>query len=378
MKTVRDIPLSRLLMSGAMMLVPLLLCAQTTVIKSHRQQKFAQELPAGNYSGIAWLGDDRYAVVSDKGDDGFYVFRLTINNTTGRIENAENLGFHPSGEANQDAEGIVYVHDTQSLFVCSEAKGTVTERFVDGRLTGRTLKVPEMFRKSGKNTGLESLAYDNRRHIFWTTSESTLDVDGERATSMNGVANRLRLQAFGDNLQPIAQFAYLMDVPKTRKKGRQFVHGVSELVAIGDGCLLVLERELFVPKRKIGAYAICKLFEVHPIVGDVATDKTVDAKSSKGFAFTTHSEERVESIVGEGPLSASSPFLEKRLLAKWTTRMNLFRQNLANYEGMCLGPTLSDGRRTLILIADSQNRYGGLLRDWFKCLVLNGTTSLND
>ena len=58
---------------------PLLSFSQQTmeVLIEHKQQKFPDAIPAGNYSGITWLGDDRYAVVSDKSaDDGFFVFRI--------------------------------------------------------------------------------------------------------------------------------------------------------------------------------------------------------------------------------------------------------------------------------------------------------------
>ena len=334
----------RFLFCSIIMMAPFVLVAQTVAIsKVNRQQKFAQELPAGNYSGITWIGDDRFAVVSDKGDDGFYVFRLQIDKNKGKILQAQNMGFHATGELNGDIEGIVYVPDMKTVFVCSEAQGTVCERGMDGKLTGRSLSVPKLFQKNGKNTGLESLAYDRVSHLFWTTSESTLDGDGLRATSVNGIANKLRLQSFGEDLKPREQYAYLMDVPKTRKAGRQFAHGVSEITALDDGQLLVLEREMFVTKRKIGSYVICKLYVVNPDEGRP---------------------------VGDEPLNDATPYLKKKLLGQWKTRMNLLHQNLANYEGMCLGPELADGRQTLLLVADSQNQYGGLLRDWFKCIVL--------
>ncbi len=62
--------------------------------------------------------------------------------------------------------------------------------------------------------------------------------------------------------------------------------------------------------------------------------------------------------------------LEKELVAEFRTKLNLLRQNLANYEGMCLGPKLADGSRLLIMVSDSQNRYKGILRDWFRTVVV--------
>jgi len=43
--------------------------------------------------------------------------------------------------------------------------------------------------------------------------------------------------------------------------------------------------------------------------------------------------------------------------------------SFANYEGMCLGPKLQDGRQVLILISDSQNQQYGILRDWLKTIM---------
>ena len=57
-------------------------------------------------------------------------------------------------------------------------------------------------------------------------------------------------------------------------------------------------------------------------------------------------------------------------MAEWRTRLTLAGRSLANYEGMCLGPTLADGSRVIVLVADSQNQYGGVLKDWIKTLRL--------
>ena len=59
--------------------------------------------------------------------------------------------------------------------------------------------------------------------------------------------------------------------------------------------------------------------------------------------------------------------LEKTLL----TRFNTSFMNLANYEGMCLGPVLPDGRQTLLLLADSQDGSQGLTGEYIQVLALN-------
>ena len=34
------------------------------------------------------------------------------------------------------------------------------------------------------------------------------------------------------------------------------------------------------------------------------------------------------------------------------------------------GPRLADGRQLLVLVADSQNQYKGVFKDWFKTVVM--------
>ena len=63
-------------------------------------------------------------------------------------------------------------------------------------------------------------------------------------------------------------------------------------------------------------------------------------------------------------------FLPKRLIHSFVTKLKLFDNSIANYEGMCLGPTLTDGSKTIILVSDSQNQYAGVLKDWFKTIVV--------
>ena len=77
------------------------------VVKANRQQSFAKTVPPGNYSGVAWLGGSRYAVVSDKSpSDGFFVFDIRIDSVSGKIQSVYNEGFFSAETPNRDQEGI--------------------------------------------------------------------------------------------------------------------------------------------------------------------------------------------------------------------------------------------------------------------------------
>ena len=277
---------------------------------AQRPQRFHKLLPPGNYSGIAPLGNDRFAVVSDKTpEDGFYVFRILADTVRGRITEVENEGFCSSGLPNRDMEGICYRPSTSTVFISGEKDNEVFEYTLEGQRTGQRLEMPEVFKRADHNYGLESLTYDAERHLFYTTTEHPLKGD-----------SLLRIQTFGDDLKPLHQYFYRPDAPISRKH----IYGVSELCALDDGRLLVLERQIRVPRLKLGASTIIRLYEVNPAEGQ---------------------------------------FLEKRLVKELRTHMNLFSRRFANYEGLCrLSP------RLLLMIADSQNRYKGFLRDWFLLL----------
>ena len=316
-----------------LMLVPLTLMAQETTLL--KQKKFPKTVPAGNYSGITWLGGSCYAVVNDKSPSaGYYLMTIENDSITGELLSARVDSFMTNGQPNRDEEGICYVPQNQSLFVSGEADGQVIEYDLNGQLTGRKLQMPEVFKTSYANGSLEALTYQARTQRFWTTSEFTLQADGEKPTIKNKIKNRLRLQSFGDDLLPREQYWYETDSTETKKHKGTDILGVSGLAALDDGRLIVLERELYFPKKRIGSYAHVKLYLVDP------------------------SQQQPGEV------------LEKTLLTEFRTKINLTRRNFANYEGICIGPKLSDGRQLLILICDSQNQFNGILRDWFKPVVV--------
>lgn len=315
--------------------MPLLLFAANGVVKVNKQQSFTSSIPAGDYSGIAYLGDDLYAVVSDKSSkDGFFVFRITIDSVSGKIISVENKGFRSADAPNRDQEGVAFFPSRGTVFVSGESDNRIREYTIEGKYTGRELAIPDIYKTATTNYGFESLTYNVTTHRFWTTTESTLPIDGTQASSTNSVCNRLRLQRFNDDLQPNGQYYYEMDKPVAKRQAANYAMGVSELCATDDSCVIVLEREFYVSKKKFGSFVNCKLYEVRPDTSVVGT------------------------------------LLPKHLLVEFRTKLILTNFGLANYEGMCVGPRLVDGKRVLLLVSDSQGRYGGVLKDWFKTIVL--------
>ena len=355
------------------------------VVRENPQKAFPKTVAAGNYSGIAHLHDDIYAVVSDKSDSAlFFNFRIQVNPKTGELEQVENLGFteRTDGTLNDgkpwqglekgfDHEAIVKVSDS-TLVIASEGYCRLKEFPIlpisaDAAKVGYPQNLWESRWPSSEfypNYNFESLAFDSVHQYLWTIPESTLRKDGQPATPQNGLANRLRLMRLDwgkikedSNKEEYSEqvsskkdsrymmtYAYQMDQPSTHKKADIYVMGVSELCALPDGQFLVLEREAFIPKIKIGAFCKCKLYLINPL-------------NSEEFSM-------------KEKFSSDTPFLKKRLLTEWKTGLSLSKRSFANYEGMCLGPMLEDGSQVVILLSDSQDQYAGVLKDWFKTIVI--------
>ena len=355
------------------------------VVRENSQKAFPKTVAAGNYSGIAHLHDDIYAVVSDKSDSALYFnFRIQLNPKTGELEKVENLGFteRTDGTLNDgkpwlgqekgfDHEAIVKVSDS-TLVIASEGYCRLKEYPIlptsaDAAKVGYPQNLWESRWPSSDfypNYNFESLAFDSIRQYLWTIPESTFRKDGQPATPQNGLANQLCLmrldwgkmkenrnkEEYSEQVSSkkdsryMTTYAYQMDKPSTHKKADIYVMGVSELCVLPDGLLLVLEREAFIPKIKIGAFCKCKLYLVNPL-------------NSEEFSM-------------KEKFSSDTPFLKKRLLTEWKTGLSLSKRSFANYEGMCLGPKLEDGSQVIILLSDSQDQYAGVLKDWFKTIVI--------
>ena len=355
------------------------------VVREHPQKAFPKTVAAGNYSGIAHLHDDIYAVVSDKSDSALYFnFRIQVNPKTGELEQVENLGFteRTDGTLNDgkpwqgqekgfDHEAIVKVSDS-TLVIASEGYCRLKEFSIlptsaDAAKVGYQQNLWESRWPSSDfypNYNFESLAFDSVHQYLWTIPESTLRKDGQPATPQNGLVNLLRLMRLNwgkmkedSNKEEYSEqvsskkdsrymttYAYQMDQPSTHKKADIYVMGVSELCALPDGQLLFLEREAFIPKIKIGAFCKCKLYLINPL-------------NSEEFSM-------------KEKFSSDTPFLKKNLLVEWKTGLSLSKRSFANYEGMCLGPKLEDGSQVVILLSDSQDQYAGVLKDWFKTIVI--------
>lgn len=318
----------------------------------------------GGYSGITHISGSTYAVVDDRAKiDGFELLTLEIDSVSGRLKGTsliEPEGYHEriaqKDGTFRDMEGIAWCPERQSLFISGEEDQRIKEYTLNSVPTGMELNVPAALSKDSiyHNYGFEALCYDQKRQLFWTTTESTLKADGIPSGAKNTDGqNRLRLTSFNAaDGQASGSFIYIMDKSEAHhSKTAISVHGVPSILAMDNGKLLVMEREAYVPKRKVGSWTSIKIY---------AIDFDGGSEGFKGFQKVSGGSREFQKV-------------SKRLVASFKTHLRIGKMNFANYEGMTLGSTLADGSRTIIMIADSQGGAGNRLyhlKDYIKVIKI--------
>ena len=258
-------------------------------------------------SGITHVADDCYYAVSDDGS-GIWPMRIGIDRTTGVITNCV-MG--KNVRVGGDNEGIAWDRRSGTVFVTDEKSHAISEINPETGQSVAEVQLPEHQRKRRNNRGLESLAMSPDGEFLWTANEEALSGDGDVSSVESGTVVRLtkfRRQS-GATWALAGEWAYLTDAIG-RGKTRRMRSGVSGLCVLDDGTLLVLEREL--SRKGVDPSYRARLYAVRP---------------SRDAAFD-----------GDHPIA-------KKLLFGADT-------GTANYEGVCTGPTLDNGDRTLVMVSD--------------------------
>jgi putative lipoprotein len=295
-----------------------------------------------NFSGIAPLGENRFAMVSDKDSAaGFHVWHIEQDALTGAVVRVVDEGFRshsplPAGRPAPDYEGVAFEPEAQRIWIADEATQQIRAYRTDGFPTGDSLFVPADVNRQAvrPNRGFEALTYSAHHALLWTAPEeppravpssvTTVAHDGDTTGAV------IELLAFSPTGDLSHRVPYRIDRAAPAEGVRTHLNGVPALCALSDGSLIVMERELIVPRRYLGSRCEVRLYRVC-------------------------AEELSAHLSAPNPQAAP---VSKHLLARWDTRLRLFRFDLANYEGLCLGRRLADGRQTLLCVSDAQGGAG--------------------
>ena len=191
-----------------------------------------------------------------------------------------------------------------------------------------TLPTPAMFKVSQaeigsrNNMSFEGLSFASDGKSLWLGMEAALYQDGPLATPEHGSVVRItRLDRAGTVL---GQYAYPLDAVASRPApGREADNGVSEILAVNDHQVLVVERA--------GVENAGGIYTNHVRVYEMETQGATDIASIPALAGAAYVPAR------------------KRLLLD-LERIGLARVD--NIEGISWGPRLANGRRSLVMISD--------------------------
>ncbi|MCV7221521.1 esterase-like activity of phytase family protein [Mycolicibacterium elephantis] len=299
----------------------------------------------GGLSGVSYDPDrDLYYIISDdrsnKNPARFYTARITLSDngveavdfvSTHPLRNDDGKPFAPLDTDTRppvvppDPEGIAFDVGRQRLYWSSEGerKGdalldpSVRIADLDGNYLGE-FALPPMLHMSSeetgprRNRGLEGLTLSPDGRYLWAAMEGPRYEDGELPTETDGAL--VRITKFDvESLSATAQYAYPVDELRAGPRGD---NGVSELVALDDGEFLVLE-------RGYGTHVQARLYRAS--VGDA--EDVLARPSLRGASLRT---------MTKTPLVDLTDVVDP----------------LDNVEGATLGPTLPDGRQSLVLVSD--------------------------
>jgi 3-phytase/alkaline phosphatase D len=262
-------------------------------------------------------------------DDGDVTFEDV---TTITDENGQ-----PFAPNSLDPEGIAFT-ERGTLFISSEGERSTTQLldpFVNEfSLQGQQfneLPVPDRFNPAGvgendpgirNNLAFESLTISPDQRFLFTATENALVQDGPAATLTNGSPSRI-LQYDLQTGEVVGEFLYITDpvADAPNPVGGFNTNGLVELLALdNNGTFLSLERSF-----SVGVGNSVKLYQTS-ILG--ATD--------------------ISDLDSVNPTEVDA-VAQKRLLLDFAD----LGITLDNLEGLALGPTLEDGRQSLIVVGDN-------------------------
>jgi len=301
-----------LLTSIIFSLRPLVWSQDISIEKAPGQPGFTIEnADVTDLSGVTWTGGDQFYAVADH-PNLLVPITLKIDPATGCILHGEIGTAVPIKATVSDFEGVTYVKATKTFYISAETGNAVISYQLGG--AAQLQPVPKIFSKARNNLSLESITWNDKDAHFWIANEEALTVDGP----VSGAKGTLvRIQQLDAKFHPLMQYAWHTEPAAFRFQGSG--NGVSDLCLLPDGRLIVLER---------------------------------------GFAFGgLHVRLFLADFKGATDISNLPSLVDADFVPAKKSLLYDAMTGFINFEGIALGPTLEDGSRSLILIADSNSGH---------------------
>ena len=288
-------------------------------------------------SGLTHVGGDMYYAVRDKGRF-LHLLMIRLDGTSGAITSCVyGTAVELTGKPRSDFECVAWDDANRWVWAGDEYDGSICAFQPTTGEKVKTLAVPPVYDAFRYNMSFESLSIRANGLEMWTCNEDALcraDAvnregppvdDGPLATRAHG--SEVRIQKFARatpqaDWRPAGQWAYRTDPIGGKDFLGKARNGVAEMCCLDDGTVLVLEREMSIKSGGMMPLPSfrCRIYQV-----DFAGATDVSAVMSLNGA-------------------TYRPVAKKMVFDRDT--------GLAMYEGLCLGPQLADGSRSLLMISD--------------------------
>ncbi|MUP46289.1 esterase-like activity of phytase family protein [Gramella sp. BOM4] len=295
----------------------------------------------GGLSGIDYDNGNYYLVCDDAGNPRIYTAEIELNN--GKFEkieitdvlqiNKEGLGKHNV----LDLEAIRYDDESGDFFLTSEGKINDTKNpgiyqvSSEGEIK-KTFSLPDYFKAEGiqkprDNGVFEGIAESHDGNGYWVATELPLTEDGPKP-KLYPTRSHIRITKFDKKTgEPVRQFAYKLDGISKLPINYFAINGLTEILEYEENKLLILERGYVAGYGSHGNTV--KIFAVD---ASEATN-TLELAQLKGSDYIKASKKLVFDLKD--------------------VRNSLTDEIIDNLEGMCFGPKLENGNRSILLVADN-------------------------
>jgi hypothetical protein len=290
----------------------------------------------GGLSGIDFHNSQYYMVCDDSKNPRFYKANISISNYKFDTIQLNTVVTLAKSNAFLDLESIVVDSVSNEILLVSEGKINkgMDPSFFSVNELGEfktDYKIPQYFRATGKyrprdNGVFEGLSKDFNNDGYWIATELPLKTDGPKP-KFTETTSPVRFTFFNKEGETTKQFAYLLDRVGKRPLGDFSVNGVTDLLAYAPNKLLIIERSYSSGYKNQGN--VIKLYSVNH-------SNAVNTINIKRLTKVNY-----------------YPVKKDLIFDFATVQEQLTNKSIDNIEGMCFGPILPNGNKSIILISDN-------------------------
>ncbi|WP_117881903.1 esterase-like activity of phytase family protein [Aureibaculum luteum] len=309
----------------------------------------------GGLSGIDYANGSYYLICDDASNPRYYKANIKINNSKiDTIAFTEVVVFIDSTQY-LDVESIRFDKKTNNVVITSEgsinlkkdpsffsvdSKGTINHFFEIPHHLKATSK-----QKPRNNGTLEGVAISDDQKGYWIAMELPLESDGPEPKVLE-TKSPVRITYIDANTKkPTRQFAYLLDKIAKEPRENFAVNGLTDLIEYKKNQFIIIERSY---------------------------SSGLGTQGNTIRIFTVNASKASNTIAMESLINSEVVLANKKLLFDFeSVRSELTDKSIDNIEGLTIGPTLANGNKTLILVADNNfNKLGAQLNQFILLEIL--------